>query len=166
MEKNMKTKILLAVFFGSLFTLRISAEEYKPEFCFQCHEDNISRAVVHSPAKELCTFCHVAHQDFDNPTAVDHNLIAQPNELCLMCHDVSDVNHPAVGHPTDMDADPLYPSRPFNCISCHNPHSSSMNKLFRYNYQNNVYKGRLCTVCHWKNFSSSPVPPTPPWNAK
>ncbi len=162
----MKTKFLLSLVLGSVFALRLGAEEYKPDFCFRCHENNISRAVVHSPAKELCTYCHVAHKDFDSPTAVDFNLIAQPNELCVMCHDVSETNHPMVGHPTSLENDPLYPNRPFTCISCHNPHSSKMQKLFRYDYNTQIYKGRLCTVCHWKNFSSSPVPPTPPWNAK
>jgi len=41
--------------------------------------------------------------------------------------------------------DPKREGKPFDCLSCHVPHSSAWGKLFRYEAQNTA---SLCKNCH------------------
>jgi len=150
--RNALGLVVLAVFFSA--PLAWSKE------CLNCHTKQVARSVVHAAAYS-CEDCHLPHgQTNGNP----RRLIDLPNALCANCHDSVHAGTVVQYHPTEGDADPLYPKKPFNCISCHNPHSSSMAVMFRYDYKAATpYRGTLCSVCHWKQYQNTPAPPTPPW---
>jgi len=145
--------------------------------CTSCHL-KLENKVKHAPAVNDCSNCHEPHDQngepkADNPYRLYFDKI---NDVCLSCHDgikqgKKQTNgwwkndHPVTGHPTYGPNDPNYPRMKFTCVSCHNPHSTTMKKLFRYDYGHNTspYKGSLCAVCHWNNEFPGNPPPTPPW---
>ena len=139
--------------------------------CLDCHEEEIAKTFKHPAAVEDCSSCH--DPDHEAQTGWPHRLYNAPNKLCANCHvskpgfpqyGESGTGHPVLKHPTLLSQDPLYPKKEFSCISCHNPHSSKMKKLFRYDYsKTSVYKGELCSVCHWSIFYEGPMPKAPPW---
>lgn len=129
------------------------------ELCFACHDRSLfSGKVVHPPvAGGMCTSCH-------NPHSSDQVslLIKKPYELCLDCHaDV--VTKPHVlsgintgGHPLGGPGKKnksakkglvkdLKRGKSFYCGSCHNPHSTDTEHLFRFNAKSSM---ALCTNCH------------------
>ncbi len=143
--------------------------------CNECHT-MLERKVVHPAASDSCENCH------ENPSweAPLHGKLSETgNGLCLQCHDeaalgnckteagITSCAHPVAGHPISGMKDPLYPKKDFGCTSCHNPHSSDMPKMFRYNYDaKSPYKGEKCAVCHWSKTFPGPAPTTPPWGTK
>jgi predicted CXXCH cytochrome family protein len=63
--------------------------------------------------------------------------------------------------------DPLHPeTNEWNCISCHNPHQSKSEHLFRYDYERKVtpYQGVSCYVCHDEDSWKRPKLEVPAWN--
>jgi predicted CXXCH cytochrome family protein len=142
--------------------------------CADCHSMT-EKKVIHSAAEDSCLNCH---QDKPWDSAEHGKLSETGNGLCIQCHDeqpllggcviihgVTRCGHPIVNHPINASKDPLYPKKEFGCVSCHNPHSSDMPKLFRYNYgSQSAYQGQLCAVCHWAQTFSGPAPKTPAWN--
>lgn len=145
------------------------------ENCTDCHS-KLKKIGRHEAAIFGCTFCHTSHEVSNGYKT---KLKEPIPELCFQCHNSKKLlddcfpvygqkycGHPVSGHPISAKQDLLYPEREFNCISCHNPHSSDMPKLFRYHYQGerSSYQGNLCVVCHWKMAYSTPPPPVPPWN--
>jgi predicted CXXCH cytochrome family protein len=120
-----------------------------PELCYGCHDKApFTREVVHPALTIGCTACHTTHASDNAP------LLLQPVEkLCTMCHDSIDGKHVMAGlglgddHPMKGKTDPARPARELSCISCHNPHSASVGKLF-VNGATSV--NILCAMCHRK----------------
>ncbi|HLE00314.1 MAG TPA: cytochrome c3 family protein [Bdellovibrionota bacterium] len=153
------------------------------EDCIDCHNstpdamapDVLTKPNRHEAAVISCQSCHASH---DQTTSFPHQLLGKVADLCFQCHDQTKIlvnchpgpnalqcSHPVFGHPIFKDKDGLYPDREFTCVSCHNPHSANMNKMFRYDYgENTPYAGNTCAVCHWGHFSGGAKPPTPPWS--
>lgn len=152
-------------FLGGATTFLYSQAGFSKENCLECHEDIIDKKYVHASAKEFCTYCHNGH---DVPSQNPYQLVELPNDLCILCHyknyGINNRLHPVHNHPVVGAKDPIYPDKPFNCISCHNPHSSNMPGLFRYDYKSPPYPGQSCSICHWDIYGRGPKPQTPPWN--
>jgi predicted CXXCH cytochrome family protein len=119
-----------------------------PDLCFQCHsKDQFTKKNQHAPvAGGMCLSCHLPHS---GPN--DSLLAKEVPELCKQCHEDVDVKpHVMVGSPPHGHSlvgikDPKRKGKPFNCLSCHVPHSSAWGKLFRYEAQN---ADDLCKHCH------------------
>lgn len=119
-----------------------------PALCYQCHpKDGFTNKSQHAPvAGGMCLSCHFPHS---GPNA--SLLIKDAYQLCSQCHeDVLKKPHVVFGSPPKSHAllgrrDPNRERKPFNCVSCHVPHSSAWGKLFRYEAQN---AEGLCKHCH------------------
>jgi predicted CXXCH cytochrome family protein len=143
-----------------------------PALCFTCHEKpEFSKKNVHAPvAKGQCITCHSPHASDEFAL-----LVKKPVDVCLSCHAaVAKKPHAiagfsALGHPLGLPVkvvkkekdketgkvvetieerelkDPARQGKPFYCGSCHNPHSSTNMKLFRYPAASTM---DLCTNCH------------------
>ena len=121
--------------------------EKESEVCFECHDDikdGIAKnKFVHAPvATERCTICHSPHA-----SANRYLLRKTAVQICLSCHDdKSEGNHPVVFHPYQFRKDPRDTKKEFSCVSCHQPHAASDDKLL-------VGAGgyfQLCQECHNK----------------
>lgn len=158
----MKLLSLVVLILG--FSNAIFAEED----CTHCHTQMTAKKVKHAAVEMGCTNCHAEHgQNTGNPFRLTQKL----NDLCFQCHDPVamrlETGHWIQGHPVSRPQDPLYPEKAFTCVSCHNPHSSNQEKLFRYNNHAPAYKPagyNACAVCHWEITVGGPRPPRPPWN--
>lgn len=119
-----------------------------PDLCYQCHsKDEFTKKSQHAPvAGGMCLSCHVAHSG-PNVSLLTKDI----PQLCKQCHeDVFMKPHlmvgsPPHGHPLAAFKDRKRKGKPFNCLSCHVPHSSAWGKLFRYEAQN---REGLCKQCH------------------
>ncbi|OFZ13160.1 MAG: hypothetical protein A2X86_10085 [Bdellovibrionales bacterium GWA2_49_15] len=161
----------MSIILGSLLFWGLSAFAAS-NTCIECHTDELDKPFKHKAAVEDCSSCH--DPDHEVRTGHPYRLYEATNKLCLKCHEFrpgfpsygnASVGHPIDGHPTSRMKDPLHPEREFNCISCHNPHSSKMETLFRYDYsKNSVYQGHLCAVCHWNIIFVGEPPTPPPWH--
>lgn len=131
--------------------------------CVTCHDKTeFTRKVVHAPvAGGMCLSCHTPHAS--DETAL---LVKKPVEVCLECHPDVVTNPHATGgfsqkgHPLGVPKkskkksaeppkdllDPARPGKAFYCGSCHNPHSSEAQLLFRYG----ASAMALCQQCHKK----------------
>lgn len=121
--------------------------------CAKCHEAaSFEGRSTHAPVSAgKCLLCHDAHS-----SAHAGLLNTEPAAQCLECHaEVSRGPHVIAGfsrsgHPLGSDEkskkaeDPLRPGRLFSCVSCHEPHRSSLPKLGRFE------KGvsASCQRCH------------------
>jgi predicted CXXCH cytochrome family protein len=141
-----------------------------PRLCFRCHtEKGFVFENVHPPVAEgKCFECHGKHT-----SKFSHLMEGRPGDLCRKCHeDVFDDVHPLTGfsqpakekddslasvlfgeagpqrkgHPL-RGKDPKRPRRGFGCMSCHVPHSSPWQDLFRYEA---TEPKELCVHCHEK----------------
>ncbi len=119
-----------------------------PELCYQCHsKDDFAKKIQHAPvAAGTCLSCHVPH------SSTNESLLRKPGvELCKQCHEDIEQKHrvmigsPPHNHSLFAFKDPKRKGKPFNCLSCHVPHSSAWGKLFRYDAQN---AEGLCKYCH------------------
>lgn len=121
--------------------------------CTQCHDDKDASIkqdpFVHGPvAAGECTICHSPHS-----TEHKAQLAYKVNDLCLQCHvDVTKDIHVvrAVGgnsHPLEGPKNPADKTRPFNCASCHDPHTGKSSTYFRYGIEKRF---ALCMKCHQK----------------
>ena len=140
-----------------------------PEDCKYCHSI-MSKPNKHEGALMGCDNCHAPH---GVNTGYPQRLLDKTNALCFQCHDEKallkgcindkECSHPVQNHPILAAKDPLFPNREFNCASCHDPHSSYVDHIIRYDYRpNTAYQGVFCAVCHWDHMFSGPRP-TPPW---
>ncbi len=141
-----------------------------PDLCFSCHDKSeFTKKIAHAPvAGGMCLSCHTPHSS--DQMAL---LLKAPLEVCLECHpDVPKKPHAirvfsGGPHPVGMpkialkkenkekaekevkeERMPMDPSRPgkvFYCGSCHNPHSTSVPHLFRFNATSTM---GLCSHCH------------------
>jgi len=121
-----------------------------PGLCYGCHNKGLfTKKVIHPALGMGCTTCH-------NPHASNaESLLVKPvGKLCLTCHEKQISGKHimasfALGdtHPMSGRADPTNARRELSCISCHNPHSSSQEKLF---VNEAVSPANLCLLCHKK----------------
>ena len=132
----------------------------KRDLCFTCHDDkekHIAEAKVKHRGLDTdkkCLACHDPHVgDYAN------QLIMQPAELCLSCHDreyrrngkVELANMKAI---LQQNKDHHGPIRENDCSACHDPHGSDnfrmlreyFPELFYAPYKASNYK--LCFMCH------------------
>ena len=125
-----------------------------PALCHDCHEaKDFKGKVTHAPvAAGGCTGCHAVH-------ASEHaGLTLLPTvELCLACHGaIAKKPHVVAGltqsgHPLGHEKratpakDPLRAGKPFNCVSCHDPHKSDSRKLSRFEAKTAM---ATCRKCH------------------
>jgi predicted CXXCH cytochrome family protein len=100
--------------------------------CTDCHTEQQSAKLVHSPALEgMCTSCHEPtpkHLEEGGPGGMVTDRTAA---ACYQCHEEVDKGkniHAAL----EMD----------DCVQCHNPHGSDNEKLLL------LPKNRLCLECH------------------
>ena len=107
-----------------------SVKDAEGKFCVECHSEEVERfkgmKSVHADVKDLkCRSCHRLHNTQED------GLIPMPvNKLCCDCHEkVYDGKHITPGHPLEAKKDPSRDGEQFNCLSCHNPHASSMISL-------------------------------------
>jgi len=127
-----------------------------PDLCATCHDmAPFKKKNVHAPvAAGMCLSCHGVH------VANEKRLLLKRGvQVCLECHgDVRKTPHVVSGfsarggHPIgDLKKqkktvkDPLRPDREFYCVSCHLPHSSDWQKLYRYEAKMPM---ELCQHCH------------------
>ena len=144
--------------------------------CVHCHERNSepARYAVREPVEKLCASCHqdqvgrfrgraFQHEPFygggcdhcHNPHGSEQpDLLRKPvNRLCESCHaEVGKQVHVAQrpsggGHPLEGGRDPLDPSRPFSCVSCHDPHGGDVRYFFPAGAASAF---ELCVKCHQK----------------
>lgn len=122
--------------------------------CARCHAPQDFRGkFTHAPvAADKCTLCHAPH------SSAHAGLLVQPGpSLCLSCHaDVAKRPHLLAGfggkgHPLGIEKraqaveDPLRPTRPFGCTSCHEPHRSDVPALSRFESRSAM---GTCQKCH------------------
>lgn len=134
------------------------------KLCVYCHKDIGKNLLdktnhVHAAVQMGCQNCHEPHGG-QNDKLMKETL----NDLCFKCHEPKRYNsHPQAGHPTSGMNDPIFPEKPFTCISCHKPHYSKNERLLRYRFKKGEtpYDGTICSVCHWQEATP---PPHPNWN--
>ncbi|MDH3972658.1 MAG: cytochrome c3 family protein [Deltaproteobacteria bacterium] len=115
------------------------------KFCADCHSDALARftmmSSVHPDVEQVkCLSCHANHNSEDG-------FIAQSvNELCFDCHqEVYRGSHITSGHTLKARKDPSREGKEFNCLSCHDPHSSDVEMLLKFP------RGMtMCAKCHSK----------------
>ncbi len=141
-----------------------------PRLCFTCHDKALFfKKNKHAPVEGgMCLSCHTPHSS--DQMAL---LLKTPVEVCIECHpDVPKKLHAiatfsAPSHPVGLSKselkkgntekpgkevkeerilmDPSRPDKVFYCGSCHNPHSTSVPRLFRFNATSTM---GLCSHCH------------------
>jgi predicted CXXCH cytochrome family protein len=123
---------------------KAALKETPEKTCFVCHSDFkklAEKPVVHPPfAGGECMACHDPHV-----MRLPGQLRKPPQELCFACHDAAlKNNHPTAGHPTSKKGvmDPRRKDQPFDCVSCHEPHSGLLPKLTREDQMT------MCEGCH------------------
>lgn len=126
-------------------------KEVAEHICFTCHkeekEDWTAKRYFHGPTgKGKCTICHTTHTS-ENP----FQLRLPTTELCLRCHpEVAKAPHAVgsfsqAGHPYASRKEARSASGVLTCASCHNPHSSDTEYLFKYPIKKPF---DLCKNCH------------------
>ena len=105
-----------------------------PDLCYNCHDKGVfTKKSVHPPvAAGMCTSCHSPH------SSDQASLLLRPvSDLCITCHTTITGSHVLANyglgdvHPLKGKPDPSKAGRELSCISCHDPHSSSEQKLLR-----------------------------------
>jgi predicted CXXCH cytochrome family protein len=138
----------------------------KRDLCFTCHDDKEKQIkevkVKHKglDTERKCLACHDPHvADYAN------QLIMQPADLCMTCHDREYLDKNGKVRVANMKAmleknkDHHGPIRQKDCSACHNTHGSNnfrmlreyFPELFYAPYQASNYK--LCFMCHEKTIA-------------
>jgi predicted CXXCH cytochrome family protein len=130
-----------------------------PSLCFTCHDDyqkNIETATtVHTASiegEDSCLKCHNPHASKTRRLLVDVN-----RDLCLSCHnEIVEKGERKLANIEKLlnDNSHDHPALKKSCTSCHSPHYSERERLFKENYPlGNYAKGleenyTLCFNCH------------------
>lgn len=93
----------------------------------ECHQEILSRRVMHGPAQRDCEACHVLG-DRERHTFF---LINTPEELCVRCHAIPQRSHTHA------------PARDGACMDCHDPHGSDHPAVLVADPRR-----ELCATCH------------------
>jgi predicted CXXCH cytochrome family protein len=108
--------------------------------CLACHtkiEERFRASKAFHPedaAEGRCTACHKPHNS-DQPTL----LAGEPLKLCGTCHST----HASLSHPMGAGITDPRSNSPVTCLSCHDPHGTTVEKFLRGNP-----KRDLCIECH------------------
>ena len=103
----------------------------EPALCFQCHDRNNTKAVIHDPVREgACTDCHNPHGS-SGPALLDRQ--GPVSELCFSCHDEDAFSEKRFRHG---------PASAGRCLTCHDPHQSDYPGLL------NKAPKEMCLFCH------------------
>lgn len=125
-----------------------------PGLCFTCHDQGaFTRKNQHGPAAAgKCLVCHIPHSSDYRGLLKDSTV-----HLCLFCHpQVLNERHVVAstgGHPIGLgkksgvtrQRDPIHPEKRFSCASCHDPHSSDMTRMIRFDAPSPI---DICPNCH------------------
>ncbi len=137
---------------------------YNSNSCKTCHDERMHLKFKHQAAKISCRNCHVGHGNYGR-SSLPHQLTDKAPKMCLDCHkhrplhmnNVEIKNHPMKGEHDYIDH-----KAEFNCLSCHDPHSSNRKNLFRYDFgKDTPYRGSLCALCHWGDVFDGRPPAKP-----
>ena len=137
-----KTTITLVATGGELCAMCHEAKKdpvlhgpYKDGQCLTCHEPHASdyKAHTRAPGNSLCLECHSPRRIsgdtvtlFNSRTISDKDFAAIPKiELDAMLRQ----GHPWMGHPVAEAPDPLHQGEKMSCLSCHQPHTSTLPSL-------------------------------------
>jgi len=121
----------------------------KEALCYNCHEQEkfSGKKIIHNPVRAgLCLECHLPHASANEYLAVNKG-----NLLCRKCHPRVEkephaiVGFSQMGHPLKGKSDPKRKGKTFECLSCHQPHTSDWGRLFRYKADSSY---DLCLYCH------------------
>lgn len=122
----------------------VKLKGFGAEICLTCHEDKKEeqkKKNVHPPfLSGACGKCHSPHV-----SRLRAFMPSSTEIICRKCHDsIQDNGHPVVGHKSYSKGkqNPLDKSKPFDCASCHNSHSSDFRKLLVRE------TGEFCMACH------------------
>lgn len=109
------------------------AQAGQPADCVQCHSDKAAGKTIHPALDMGCDSCHSGVDASAIPHKFDGNkgLMAQGNELCLMCHDAAEFSGKARHAALEM-----------GCTTCHTPHNSDNARLLL------TPEPELCKGCH------------------
>jgi predicted CXXCH cytochrome family protein len=118
----------------------------RQEGCISCHGDMLKKSVIHPELAATCDICHT-------PTGEEHpkthtkgfTLSEKLPTLCFNCHTDFQEKIDAYASVHDPVKDAV------SCINCHNPHSSSENKLLTDGTND------LCLKCHNKTIVKDSV---------
>jgi predicted CXXCH cytochrome family protein len=106
--------------------------------CLQCHKSKKAGKVVHSAVEMGCATCHNEPHRNEKP---ELDLTASVPDLCFQCHDAGMFQKKSVHSAVAAGM----------CTSCHNPHSSDLEKLLT-----DTPPG-LCYGCHDKGIFTKRV---------
>lgn len=126
------------------------------DFCTNCHDPksfagrNPHRDIVQGKG---CEFCHAVRPVPGKDTIKTVRFIADPNILCLRCHDESP--HPAsFNHTMTIDPEraagipetlPVYKGIKIVCATCHNPH---IEEVEGHKLRGGMGGIEICAGCH------------------
>jgi predicted CXXCH cytochrome family protein len=121
--------------------------------CTECHDDQLqvseTQKYLHGPLQTgMCLVCHDPHA-----SAQPGQLVVEVSSLCLSCHAaVADSPHVTSGtsgasHVLQGPSNPMDPTKPFGCSSCHDPHGGASESYFVGGVEGRM---NLCVLCHKK----------------
>ena len=134
--------LVLFLFFLQGVNQKVFVSETRQEDCITCHEDLMSKSVVHPELASTCDICHSSTgEEHPKSNVKGFALTEELPVLCFNCHsDFQDnmESYPIV-HGAMKDS--------FTCLNCHNPHSSEQPGLITDGTND------LCLRCHNKTIS-------------
>jgi len=146
----------LCVTCHTLSTDPVQHPSYKEGNCVFCHSPHSSDfpAQLRASAQDICMACHVR-----GPMKVDRkaNTLALPwgttipfkemdSWFYLNLDKTHKLNHPVEGHPVSGPNVALGKAAPpISCLSCHEPHHSTISNLILPKFKNTM---SLCMSCH------------------
>lgn len=141
--------------YGTAHFLRGGPYSGRNDFCVNCHD--MSTLQGRNPHADInagkgCDLCHTERPVPGKDTIDSVRLLADPNILCLRCHEPE--AHPSsVDHTMTISSDraavitelPLYGGSRIVCATCHNPHIEEVEGA---KLRGNVTGTMICTFCH------------------
>lgn len=132
---------------------------YNQHTCVTCH-DQTRHQFKHKAAEVSCKNCHTRH---GLPNHMKAKLRHSVNQSCMICHHKREFHRKETAlqnHPMKKQLDN---HQEFNCVTCHNPHSSTNANLMTFDYsQKTPYKNNVCSYCHWSTVYDGPPPKVHP----
>jgi len=113
--------------------------------CPVCHADKVQVVHQHPAVLMGCEICHAGVDSSKMPHdfgGTERGLIAEPPDLCFMCHDADKFTGEGIIHPPVIAG---------MCLTCHDPHGSGEVKLLR------APKPEVCYGCHDKAMFYGPT---------
>lgn len=95
------------------------------EYCKECHPENYDSIMLTPHAIIECENCH--GPAVEHPAEPLKLVIDRTRDQCLRCHSL--LPYPTSGRAAIKGVDPDEHNADIECISCHNPHSPSLEGL-------------------------------------